>query len=228
MVFLFYGSLFNFLFLFPFNFQFLVTNIQSSVELWSTKVKSSNGYCLFKVNDQICNGWAADLKLFCTKTKVVIGTTYKSIETWEIDSGDMTTHRVIDNAHADEITGVSVSPDSDQSLVSSSIDRSVLLWDLREKKAKAMAVHEYHSEKIVTVYWGNPEENGGLVQFGDIGGCVYSLDIRSPGKILSVLRNTQGDNLRPIKMISYKGWESAKFELDVFDLLFFFSALNLP
>jgi WD40 repeat protein len=173
-------------------------------------MRDPDGYCLFKIGHSYdLPGMAKDMKLLNNESKAITGSSFGTIQMWDYGTGDVKSVQTINYAHPSSVNGISISPTSNQEFVSCSSDKSVLVWDLRAGKPGARAVYEFHEAIFNSVHWGTDLENGSMIQAGDMGGRIYSFDLKMPGKIVSVLKVTEGKNQRPIRKFVYRGSDMA-------------------
>lgn len=123
------------------------------------------------------------------------------MQLWDFGKSDLESLMVIDEAHSESITGISMNPKSNKSFVTCSEDKSVLMWDITSPIAKAKAIYEGHDESYRTVHFGAENETGGNILAGDDVGCLHSYDPRNPGKILNSFMVGSGS----IKKIKFNG-----------------------
>lgn len=168
---------------------FILGSDKGSVELWSTRHSArGEGYSLYLVDCQSEHSesvTALDI-LEEEETKLVSSSSDGCIKIWNY-AADLHSISTMTFAHTDEITGISASHSKEPLFVSSSLDRSALLWDLR-KTRPASALYESHKLGFTAIYWTSKAEANSIVALGDQGGNVYFVDMRQPKSFLHSMK----------------------------------------
>lgn len=164
---------------------FLLGSDKGSVELWSTRNPArGDGYSLYQVDVQSEHIEAVSaMDLFAgEENKLATGSHDGCLKIWNYGA-DLTSVTTMTFAHTDEITSLSASRNEQSTFVSSSLDRSALMWDLR-KPRPATALFDKHQFAFTTVYWTSKDEANGIVALGDAAGSVHFVDTRQPNVFL--------------------------------------------
>lgn len=148
----------------------------------------------------------------------IVGLMTPIIEIWDLDLADPVEPLFSlggDLGHSDSVTGLDLHKSRVNLLVSSSVDKSVKVWDVQT--GKALVTNVDFGDKIQNVFWGAGEESLISGLSGD--GVLNFFDIRSNEKnkkftLLSSIENyCQNPNKPEIFYLT-----SEKGELMVFDL----------
>jgi WD40 repeat protein len=154
---------------------------------------------LVKYRDLETNGYVKTIDKF-SDLSLLYGTTKGHIAVANYEMYDLSPDIYYTHAHSSEVTGVSVSPSSNQTFVSCSLDRNCLLWDTKKTKAASGLLSKYENQ-ITAVRWTTQGVNKELIMIGDEIGNVITLDPRCPNKILDKTRVSN----RPITSFSFNG-----------------------
>ncbi|XP_058818034.1 protein valois [Topomyia yanbarensis] len=160
---------------------FVLGTDKGSIELWSTQNPArGEGYSLYQVDKQAehIEGISAMDLLQGDENKLVTGSNDGCLKIWNYGA-DLHSISTITFAHTDEITGISASRENGSLFVSSSLDRSALMWDLR-KPRPASAIFDEHEYAFTALYWTSTKEANQIVGLGDEAGNVHFVDTRQP------------------------------------------------
>lgn len=94
---------------------------------------------------------------------------------------DLNSTTTLKNAHFGSITDVSTNPLEDSVFVTSSRDKSALLWDNR-LPLPASALYENYICSFTSIQYS--ADNNNLIYCGDESGLIYSIDTRKPKELL--------------------------------------------
>ncbi|XP_055639847.1 protein valois [Toxorhynchites rutilus septentrionalis] len=181
---------------------FFIGNDKGSIELWSIRnATRGEGYSLYQIDarSEHIEGVSA-LDIFEEEeNKLVTGSNDGCIKVWNYGA-DLQSITTMTLAHTDEITGLSTNREEESVFVSSSLDRSSLVWDLRQPRP-ASALFEGHKYAFTTVYWSTKKEANRVVALGDAAGGVHFVDVRQPNVFLN---SVQAFN-KKIHKISFNG-----------------------
>lgn len=164
---------------------FLMGSDKGSVELWSTRNPArGDGYSLYQVDVQSEHIEAVSaMDLFHgDENKLATGSHDGCLKIWQYGA-DLASITTMTNAHIDEITALSTNRSELSTFVTTSLDRSALLWDLR-KPRPATALFDQHQLAFTTAYWTTKNEANGIVALGDAAGNVHFVDTRQPNVFL--------------------------------------------
>ena len=127
------------------------------------------------------DGFVSHVTVMEQSNSFVAGTSNNHLIHYDYGSSDIKRIRQFKNSHTDDITGVSRDPSNVQQFVSSSKDRSVVLWDLRIPGPHVRTML-YNADELMfhSVHWCDAVENNGLVMVGARNGFIYSIDVRRP------------------------------------------------
>lgn len=165
---------------------FLLGSDKGSVELWSIRNPArGDGFSLYQVDAQSehIEGVSALDLIEGEEGKLVTGSNDGCLKVWNYGA-DLHSINTMTTAHTDEITGLSANRKDNSVFVTSSLDRSALLWDLR-KPRPASALYDKHKFAFTTVYWTTKKEANRVVALGDETGGVHFVDIRQPNVFLN-------------------------------------------
>ena len=150
--------------------------------MWSIKTNEEGDIiCDLESSELMDDGYATHLAVMESSKSFVAGSSNNHLFHYDYGSSDIKMIRQFVDAHTDDITGVSRDPSNVQQFVSSSKDRSVVMWDLRipTPDVKSM-LYNANGLMFHSVHWCDAEENNGLVMVGARNGFIYSIDVRHP------------------------------------------------
>lgn len=99
--------------------------------------------------------------------------------------GDLTKTLSLKNAHGASITSVSTSPDDDFVFVTTSRDKSVLLWDNR-MRLPCSGLRDDYICAFTALSWNYKEQkSSNIIYVGDELGLLHSIDKRKPQEFLA-------------------------------------------
>jgi WD40 repeat protein len=133
-----------------------------------------------KIASKSTDGKVTCISQFYEKNRIIVGTSNGHFECFDHDSKEIFQSFSLSHGHSAYITGVSAHPSVDLNWVSTSHDKSSLIWD-RRQLCPATALIENHHDQLTDVKWIKDE----IIILSDIVGNLMLYDIRNAQEPLS-------------------------------------------
>ncbi|XP_070498862.1 methylosome protein WDR77-like [Chironomus tepperi] len=160
---------------------FIATTSSNTIELYSTKApvtlekdNHQDIFCFIKIASKLTDGRVNCLSQFYEKNRMIIGTSNGHFECYECDSKELFQSFSLPYGHSAEITGIDTHPSVDLNWVSTSYDKSSLLWDRRQVHPASTLIDNHH-DQLTDVKWIKDE----IIILSDAVGNLMVFDTRN-------------------------------------------------
>lgn len=140
----------------------------------STKTIGSTDNILFLVGEHYTNGSITCLDVFKGSNFIVTGTSKGHIDLFDYNSKNIQQINHYDVAHLSDVTGLSGHPTKDNLWISTSLDKSCVLWDKNAIKPASFLLKNFQ-DCLTGVEWLSDN----LILLTDASGLLTALDPRN-------------------------------------------------
>lgn len=139
-----------------------------------------NKFCFIKIASQATDGQCNSLAIFNNDNRFIVGTSRGHFECYSYYSHNITKIFTTEYGMSMEITGISPHPEIDANWVSTSSDKSCMMWDKRFLYPAKYLIQK-HNERLTDVHWMDLN----TVILSDSAGNIMVYDTRNPKESVS-------------------------------------------